>query len=98
MSSDNWRRELEDDEAVLPPPSQEWQDAHGWRDGEPPPGAMAANGATRQMTKPHQRCGYATASTPPRRSRWEPSSRGCCTLAACRCSSGRQNPARVFGH
>jgi hypothetical protein len=31
---DQWSAE---DPDVMPPPSQEWQDAHGWKDGKPPP-------------------------------------------------------------
>ena len=98
MSSDNWRRDLEDDEAVLPPPSQEWQDAHGWRDGEAPPGG---NGSERRNTADDQaapalrlRYGFdATAAQP-----WEPSSRGAARwqrVAVLRAAKIRQE---FFGH
>ena len=33
--SNDWRSSDEPD--VMPPPSQEWQDAHGWKNGKPPP-------------------------------------------------------------
>ncbi|HME25461.1 MAG TPA: AAA family ATPase [Acetobacteraceae bacterium] len=30
-------RDDTDDPIIMPPPSQEWQDAHGWKGGKPPP-------------------------------------------------------------
>ena len=36
----------------VPPPSQEYQDAHGWQDGKPPPGS---NGEPETTTAPTRR-------------------------------------------
>jgi hypothetical protein len=34
---------FDDPRTFVPPPSLEWQEAHGWKDGKPPPGADGAD-------------------------------------------------------
>jgi hypothetical protein len=48
---DQWCTE---DPVVMPPPSQEWQDTHGWQDGRPPPDGSEWTGRKANNNGPAQ--------------------------------------------